>query len=385
MIKRLFLIFILLEVSGISFAQVPKLGNDTLLDVACWNTEWLGNTSNGPTDEQLQYDNVKLVMNNTDIDVWGLCEVSDNTTYTNLLNQLPRYNSVISSFSQTQKTALFFRSSMFDLISFQQVLTESQYNYDLAGRTPLEVVLKTKNTAVVDTIYFYVIHLKAIAEQESYNRRKNAAAHLKTFLDANRAGKKIMVIGDWNDDLDIATFNSLETPFKNLLADTARYFFTTNQLSIAGKKSYAFINGSMIDHHLISKALKPFYVAGSSVVLDQMPTFISNFSNNTSDHYPVLSFFNLKRYTSNVSLEENRAFSPEMYTSPDGNTLWIKHAPVTEVVLRDITGRTFHLPITLSNQMAEADLSQLPKGVYITEISNGESSVVKKLIRVGIK
>lgn len=188
--RVLFLLLFFVCLKGIN-AQVPKLGNDTLLDIACWNTEWLGNTSNGPSDEQLQYDNVKLVMNNTDIDVWGLCEVSDNTTYTNLVNQLPRYQAVISTFSQTQKTALFYRSSMFDIISTQQVLTESQYSYDFAGRTPLEVVLKTKNTAVVDTIYFYVVHLKAISELESYNRRKNAAAHLKTFLDVNRAGKKL--------------------------------------------------------------------------------------------------------------------------------------------------------------------------------------------------
>ncbi len=369
----------------ITKAQVPKLGNDTLLDIACWNTEWLGNTSNGPSDEQLQYDNVKLVMNNTDIDVWGLCEVSDNTTYTNLVNQLPRYQSVISTFSQTQKTALFYRSSMFDIISTQQVLTESQYNYDFAGRTPLEVVLKTKNAAVIDTIYFYVVHLKAISEQESYNRRKNAAAHLKTFLEVNRAGKKTVVIGDWNDDLDIATFGSLETPFKNFLSDTARYFFTTYPLSLAGKKSYAFINGSMIDHQLISKPLKSFYVEGSSVVLDQMPTFISNFSNNTSDHYPVLSFFNLKRYTSNVSIDENRLLPVELFISPDGNYLYIRNVILKELMLRDITGKRFTVPVSLSNQQAEADLTGLPQGVYITEIDNGENRVVKKLVRLGIK
>lgn len=193
------------------------------------------------------------------------------------------------------------------------------------------------------------------------------------------------MIGDWNDDLDIATFGSLETPFKNFLSDTARYFFTTYPLSMAGKKSYAFINGSMIDHHLISKPLKSFYVEGSSVVLDQMPTFISNFSNNTSDHYPVLSFFNLKRYTSNVSIDEKRLLPVELFISPDGNYLYIRNVVLKELVLRDITGKSFTVPVSLSNQQAGADLTGLPKGVYITEIDNGESRLVKKLVRLGIK
>ncbi|MFN5885646.1 MAG: hypothetical protein ACK445_09925 [Bacteroidota bacterium] len=88
-------------------AQVPKIGVDSLLDVACWNVEWFGNTSNGPTNEALQFDNVKQVLVNTDFDVWGLCEVSEFSTYMNLQSQLPKYESILASYSQTQKTALF--------------------------------------------------------------------------------------------------------------------------------------------------------------------------------------------------------------------------------------------------------------------------------------
>lgn len=353
------------------YAQVPKIGVDTLMDVACWNVEWLGNTSNGPSDEALQLANVKQVLLNTDIDVWGLCEVSDNATYMSLMSQLPQYGSVISSFSQTQKTALFYKSAMFQYLSSGSVLNQSQYDYDFAGRPPLEVLLKLKQTG--DTLYFYVVHLKAISEQASYDRRKNASGHMKSFLDANRAGKKVMVLGDWNDDLDIATFGGLQSPFQNFLTDTANYFFTTKQLSDAGKKSYAFINGSMIDHHLISKSMKAMYKSNSSVVLDNMSSYISNFSNNTSDHYPVVSFFRVPPIV-HTNLEQTLPLFAKLMQSPDGKTIYLRSDETGEFMVTDINGKQIDLPQTQTASITVLDISELHPGIYI--LSNTKSGRV---------
>lgn len=345
------------------YAQVPKVGVDTLMDIACWNVEWLGNTSNGPSDEALQFANVKQVLVNTDIDVWGLCEVSDNTAYVSLMGQLPQYGSVISSFSQTQKTALFYKSAMFQYLASGPVLNQSQYDYDFAGRPPLEVLLKLKQTG--DTIYFYVVHLKAISEQASYDRRKNASGHMKSFLDANRAGKKVMVLGDWNDDLDMATFGGLPSPFQNFLTDTGNYFFTTKQLSDAGKKSYAFINGSMIDHHLISKSMKAMYKSNSSLVLDNMSSYINNFSNNTSDHYPVVSFFQIKPVVTTKITESITKSEKQLMQSPDGKTIYLKSDEAGELVVTDISGKQIDLPQTHAASITVLDISELYPGIYI--------------------
>jgi hypothetical protein len=62
----------------------PKLGNDTLLDIATWNVEWLGSTTNGPTDETVQYNNVLALMNKTELDVLALQEVSNPSTFNSL-------------------------------------------------------------------------------------------------------------------------------------------------------------------------------------------------------------------------------------------------------------------------------------------------------------
>mgnify|MGYP006190323307 FL=1 len=278
---------------SITYSQVPQFGSDTLLDVGCWNLEWFGSTGYGPTNEQLQFNNVKQVVNNTDIDIWGFTEMSSYLVYQQLLADLPQYGGALASYNQTQKTALFYKKDMFEVISSNHILTSSSFNYDFASRPPLEVVLKTKSFIAPDTIYAIVIHLKAFADQESYDRRKGAVTALKNYMDFIRKDKKTIVLGDWNDDLDQSTFNGIETPFQILLDDPADYFFPTKALSDAGKTSYAFYSGSFLDHIMVTTPLTVDYIPSSAKVLDMMPTYISNFSQNTSDHYPVISAFHL--------------------------------------------------------------------------------------------
>jgi hypothetical protein len=375
--------------SATLFAQVAKQGDDTLLDVGCWNIEWFGDASNGPSNEPLQYTNVKAVLSNTDIDVWGLCEVSSLTTYMNLIDDLEIYDEILASFSQTQKTALLWKKDMFDLVSWQMILNTSQYNYDFAGRPPLEVVLKTKNVPVIDTIYFYVVHLKAISDQESYNRRKNASGHLKTFLDANRSNKKVTVIGDWNDNVTFPTWSgATESPFKNFVDDTANYFFTSKLLSDLGKKSFARSDGTMIDHQLISNELFTFYVDSSAKVLDNLPQQISGYVDNTSDHFPVLSFYNLKRQDSvTTNLPESLAsYSIAVYPNPVSSMFYVESKqPVKELLVTDLSGRslTTEMEIEGDNKYRVLIPSGTERGMYILylKLESGNSIVYKLLVK----
>ena len=121
---------------SITYSQVPQFGSDTLLDVGCWNLEWFGSTGYGPTNEQLQFNNVKQVVNNTDIDIWGFTEMSSYVAYQQLLADLPQYGGALASYNQTQKTALFYKKDMFEVISSNHILTSSSFNYDVASRPP---------------------------------------------------------------------------------------------------------------------------------------------------------------------------------------------------------------------------------------------------------
>ena len=102
--------------SSLSWAQVPKIGSDTTLDVANWNIEWFGDSLNGPTNENTQLNNAVSVIKSMDMDIWGLCEISNPGYWQKLQNEFTDYGAVITDYNQTQKTALLYRRSDFRLL-----------------------------------------------------------------------------------------------------------------------------------------------------------------------------------------------------------------------------------------------------------------------------
>ncbi len=379
-----------LMVTGLLWAQtLPKLGNDTLLDVACWNIEWFGDATNGPSNEQLQYNNVKRVLTETDLDVWGLCEVSNTSTYATLMGEIGNvYNGYISGFSATQKTALLYKKSLFTLIptlSFNIPLNSTQ-NFQFASRPPLQVALQTVGGNKIDTIFFIVVHLKAISDQDSYNRRVASSAFLKTYVEQNLAGKKFMIIGDWNDMLRFSTFNQQTSPFKNFL--DANYQFISKPLEEAGRRSYAF-SASFIDHIMISHTLDSFYINNSAGVWDNAGTFINNFSNNTSDHYPVYGWFNWKKLTTLPVVDTVTTNAPvtiknlavQVYPNPANKQIYISHNNGQHITaqLINIAGQT--VATTTGNYNITLQTEDLPEGIYWLLVqANNEIIMHKKIV-----
>lgn len=355
-----------------TFSQVPQFGTDDLLDVGTWNLEWFGSTEGGPTNEQLQFNNVKQVLNNTDIDIWGFSEMSNTAKYQQLLTELPQYGGVQATFSQTQKTALFYKKELFEVISSNHILTASGFNYNFASRPPLEIVLKSKSLYAPDTLYVIVIHLKAFADQTSYDRRKGAATALKSYyLDLYRKDKKTIVLGDWNDDLDQSTYNGIETPFQNYLDAPNDYFFPTKELSDDGKTSYAFYSGSFLDHIMVTDPLKEDYILASANVLDMMPTYISNFSQNTSDHYPVISSFHLDNINS-LELQPQSLNQHLFAVASNREKVFVLGEWVGTVEIYSINGTKVGEFEKQMNHL-EIPVQQLPQGMYVAylQLENG--------------
>lgn len=275
---------------------MPKIGTDSTLDIANWNIEWLGDSGNGPTNEKLQLSNAVALLTKADIDLWGLCEISTAAAWDSLLARMPAYGGAISTWSQPQKTALLFRKSMFTLLYQQHILAVYEREF-ASGRLPLEVALETTAGGRKDTLYIIVIHLKAntgntTEKNEAWDLRKRSSEALKGYLDLRRS-KKYIVLGDWNDDVDKSIWNNLATPFSKILADTGNYTFTTAALSAAGQRSTTSYS-EMIDHQMVNKSLSHYYVASSAAVL-YAGNYITGYSSNTSDHYPVYSRFDMRR------------------------------------------------------------------------------------------
>lgn len=387
-----FLVLLLCFGSNLKAQNFPKLGNDTLLDVACWNVEWLGDpgTNRGPSDETTQYNNVLALLNKTEMDVFALEEISNPSTYNTLsLALINKYDTYISDYSQTQKTGIFWRKSMFSLIASNtyNLPLNSTDNFAFASRPPLQICLKTLGGTKTDTLYFLVLHMKAQTESddagrfESYTRRQNAANALKLYIETNLANKKYIVLGDWNDDLDVSIYNSLETPYKGLL--NAKYTFPSQELTKAGKVSYAF-SSNMIDHIMNSKTLDSFYYTNSAKVFDNADTYCSGFSYNTSDHFPVYAFYNwgkLTTHTPGAGVEtQMQIMEIGIYPNPAQNKVRIaSEITLQSIEIYNLLGERLYSQ-NVSTKDEEINLTGFLPGIYLIKVDAENRSVVRRLL-----
>lgn len=269
--------------------------------VSNWNIEWFGSISNGPTDEQLQLTNVRTVIANTHSDLWALEEVVDVNHFNALKDSLPGYTGFLANDTQyvssgassyssgEQKVGVLFKADTVQVLSAEVILTGN--SGDFAGRPPLRVNLRvTRNSVSVDLVAI-VIHLKASTDADSYDQRLRAAGALKTYLDTTLPTARVIVFGDWNDDVDTSIRGGQPTPFQNFLDAPAEYTFVTQPLSSTA--STVSLPG-FIDHQLVTNELAAAYVSNSVTVLRPE---IPNYKDTTSDHYPVMSRFDLSRAT----------------------------------------------------------------------------------------
>jgi endonuclease/exonuclease/phosphatase family metal-dependent hydrolase len=281
---------------------VPGKGTETTLDIASWNIEWFGDTSNGPTNEALQLQNARDVIAGADMDIWGVAEIVSLAQWNNLKAQLPGYAGFIakepnvvngaafySDFNNTeQNVGILYKTSIATMTDSRVILTAN--DFDFGGRPPLQVTLRVTLNGGAENIVVIVLHAKCCSDSDSWTRRRNAANALKSYLDANFPTQKVWVIGDFNDDVDTSIAPGHASPYANFVNDTARYRFPTKALSDSGIASTTSFPDT-IDHHLNSNEANGAFVAGSVEVF-RVDQFIPNYGATTSDHYPVLT-----RYT----------------------------------------------------------------------------------------
>ena len=108
-------------------------------------------------------------------------------------------------------------------------------------------------------------------------------------MDRDLSTRRVLVLGDWNDDLDTSIASGNPTPFQNFLDDAADYTFLTRPFTDSNQGTTSGFTNA-IDHQLASNELVSDYVAGSTSIVKPG---ITGYGTNTSDHYPITSRFEL--------------------------------------------------------------------------------------------
>lgn len=345
------------------------------LDVGTWNIEWFGHPTNGPSNVELQFNNVRRVIETMDLDLYALQEISNETFFYRLVDSLQNYNGFISNYSQTQKVAYLYKKSTIDSISTGYVATGSTW---AGGRFPFMFEFDATIGNKTNRIRSINFHAKAFANQSDYNQRVADAAVLKMYTDArNTQQDKLIILGDYNDDVTTSTWNNATSPYQNFVTDP-RYEIVTRSLSEMGFTSYRSV--SMIDHIMINEHLYDFHLSGSQQV--ENVSYIGSFLSTTSDHYPVWTRFQFE--SDPVSIDRSDNDIPQIvrlhqnYPNPfnPGTTLSFD-LPQTDVVslkVYDGTGRlvsVLHQNTTMNagRHTTPFDASQLTSGIYLYRLS----------------
>ncbi|HEX8549045.1 MAG TPA: T9SS type A sorting domain-containing protein, partial [Cytophagaceae bacterium] len=414
------------EIGSLSGSSLPK---SETFDIVTYNLEFFGSnvigsngTEFGPIDDALQIDNVARVMNTLNADVYAVQEVSDDAALDELIQKISingkTFNKVISpswsySFNapepnfppqklvviyNTQTTTVKSSRVLFkELYDDVRAGTRTLPNYPSSGssfyssgRLPHMVEIETNIGGVTKNLKIINIHARANSGSDilRYNMRKYDIELLKDSLDAQYPDANLIILGDYNDDVDTSIIAGNPSSYQRMVEDNGRYNPLTLEISQAGAFSYL-SSGGFLDHIIASNELTQDYVPNSTLVYDPR-TDITNYINTTSDHGPVMARFELKANPI-LSLDDpfaNNGLSVVAYPNPTLESFNIvinsENKQDLDLNIYDILGRAIGAPIKLKGTMGEnntnINVTQLPQGIYIYTLSSGNKVVYKNKI-----
>lgn len=262
-----------------------------------WNIEWFGSASMFEGDLDLQEANAAKVLKYLNADLYGICEVVDTTRFGRMIRnnlgdefryKISFYPTAIGS----QKLAFVYNRNIFRKVNVRPFmgLSANAYNY-FAQRFPFLLTAEVAVNGQRNIVNYFLVHAKANADSDGYNRRLNGSVEMKDSLDKYFSGQNLMVIGDYNDKFDGSIYQNRTTPYQNFLSD-ADYNAITLPLNSAGYQSTITYSNSVIDQQMISSTMNKWYISSSAKIRTDVMVPIPDYNTgNTSDHYPVSSSF----------------------------------------------------------------------------------------------
>ena len=224
---------------------------------------------------------VRSIIENLDADIIAVQEITDPDEFLALGALINGWNATYSDVGGSIELGYFYKVDAFRSFGTLSELTiGSSYSF------PREPVVVTATHASGLEVTFINIHLKCCGEFGStdYDRRLEASEQLKEYIDKNLSDQAVIVLGDWNDDLQ-----EVNTPFENFIADDENYLFADMEIALGSSVNFSYPSWpSHLDHILITDEL---FEHLDAVMTINPNDCVDNYPGTVSDHRPVLASF----------------------------------------------------------------------------------------------
>lgn len=370
--------------------DLPTSPNTSVFKITNWNTEWLGCASFGPTDENLQLNNVVSALLAMDSDVYCLQEVSNSVATPTIASLISLMGSDVWDGTMVpsttndceQRQAIIYKKAKVQLVSAAQLSSgpaaqgNSYYYNWSSGRFPALYKVNLISGSNIVPVSIVNVHAKAEdGNAASYTRRLGGSEGLKTILDgATYNTQNVVFLGDFNDLLIGTTSNTCnctDSPYKNYMYDTTNYTGVTQFLNDAHW------NRPLIENIILSNELVGNYVQNSAAQEVAVPPSINNYYNTTSDHLPVTARFQFTTLA-NQQYTQTTTKPLTLYPNPVLTEVHFDTDGLEEnvvVTVYDLTGRQMRNEKTTATTI---NVAALPSGIYILKAGNRFGKFVKE-------
>jgi endonuclease/exonuclease/phosphatase family metal-dependent hydrolase len=247
------------------------------LDVATWNIEQFSSSN---TD----LEKIKEIIKTMDADIIGVQEIRNISDFNSVANSIDGWKGSIVKIKGGLNIGYFYKSSEITLL--EDLSTIYSNKKSAFPRPP--VIGKFQHVSGLKFTVFN-IHLKCCGGSKNENRRREAADLLKTYIDNNFKKESVIVVGDYNDEIQE---NPAKNVFKNFIDDATNYKFTDMEIAKGSSDNWSFSSWpSQIDHILITNELFSILKSTSTLKLDNC---LNTYKNVISDHRPVMVRFIIK-------------------------------------------------------------------------------------------
>jgi len=383
--KHIFKIAAFLFCFSLSAQTIDDLsfGTDDSFEIMTWNIKEF------PKKGQDTFDYVSQIIQALDVDFIAIQEISDETVFNVMVNNLASYNGYIES-TYYDGLAFLYKPSIIQINNIYRIYDTSNY-WNTFPRAPMVIDITYNNQQLV------VInnHLKCCGDgtlvlndsiDEEY-RRYEAIHLLKDYIDTNLQNENVILLGDLNDELTDEATNNV---FQYLIDDSSNYLFSDYSIASGSSTNWSYPSWpSHLDHILITNELfDEFQLASSNIETIKIDNYLSGgwieYSQYVSDHRPVALKLTIDSNLSVNDVSKNQSISFINYPNPSSfeTTFSFKNGfNNAEIEVFNALGQiVFSTSIPNGHTSYQWKTRELPNGIYNAKLLVNKKQVANRKI-----